>query len=339
MSTPYVLRIHYDLPAGGHDLYTNLLTQLEDFTPRVQPVEPASADCEIGGAQSYFRRSHREIAQLIQLRALAHYGVRTAIGGGRSPMIAAMAADSTALGAVTCIDPDPQATERWLRPRPLITLYGAGPATVRTLSRYGLTTIGQLADTPLVTVQKILGAAGRLLHERSHGIDPRTVTRQEPARSCSAEYRFPRDELDAHQHRRALLQLCEQIGFQLRDTDQAARRLALTVRYSDQATTQRTRMLPEATNHSAALTHTAYDMLEALGLQRARVTGIGLRGEVLTPAETTHHQLTFDPSDDRARKLEAAADRARARYGPDAVHPATLAGRARAAETPPRARP
>ncbi|MFF4806054.1 hypothetical protein ACFY1U_48055 [Streptomyces sp. NPDC001351] len=36
--------------------------------------------------------------------------------------------------------------------------------------------------------------------------------------------------------------------------------------------------------------------------------------------------MSFDPDDNKARRIEAAADRAR-RFGPDAVVPAALAGR------------
>lgn len=52
---------------------------------------------------------------------------------------------------------------------------------------------------------------------------------------------------------------------------------------------------------------------------------VALRAEGLAPAGRAAHQLTFDPTDDKLRRLEAAADRARARFGPGAVLPGTLA--------------
>jgi DNA polymerase-4 len=55
------------------------------------------------------------------------------------------------------------------------------------------------------------------------------------------------------------------------------------------------------------------------------VVGIAIRAEALAPAPGAHHQLTFDAGDDKARRIEAAADRARARFGPSAVKPAALA--------------
>ena len=114
----------------------------------------------------------------------------------------------------------------------------------------------------------------------------------------------------------------------MRGEDQVCRSLALTVRYADRtgyATITRTRTLPEPTAHSAALTAAAYRMYESLGLQRARVRAVSLRAEGLGPAERATHQLTFDPTDERARRIEEVADRARDKFGPGAIVPGTLA--------------
>lgn len=112
----------------------------------------------------------------------------------------------------------------------------------------------------------------------------------------------------------------------MRVDEQVCRSLTLTVRYADRSTTTRTRTLREPTAHSVALVAAAYRIHDSLGLQRARVRGLSLRAEGLAPAERATRQLTFDPVDDRARRIEAVADRARARFGPRAVVPGTLAG-------------
>jgi hypothetical protein len=66
-------------------------------------------------------------------------------------------------------------------------------------------------------------------------------------------------------------------------------------------------------------------MYDALGLQRARVRALALRAEGLDSAEHASHQLTFDPLDEKARRIEEVADRARAKFGPHAVMPGALA--------------
>ena len=102
------------------------------------------------------------------------------------------------------------------------------------------------------------------------------------------------------------------------------RTLTLTVRYADRTSTTKSRTLAEATSHSAALARAAYELHATYGLERARVRAIALRAHNLSPAEYAYHQLTLDPADDKARRMEAAADRARGRFGSAAVHPAAL---------------
>ncbi|MEU2354358.1 hypothetical protein ABZ599_15555 [Streptomyces misionensis] len=122
-----------------------------------------------------------------------------------------------------------------------------------------------------------------------------------------------------------MLALAEQIGIRLRDQDLAAGRLTLTVRYADRSSSTRTRSLPEPTAHSPVLAATALGALASLGLQRARVRAYTLSADQLRPRDEAHQQLQFDPADERARAAEAACDRARHRFGEDAVRPATLA--------------
>jgi DNA polymerase IV len=327
MTERHILRIHFHLPdASDADVYERLVEQLHGISPRTQALPPADADCDVTGALRYYGRTPYELAQLIQLRALALYGIATTIGSAGNRMLAAMAADATAPGGISHLDNSPEAIAGFLRPRPTGALYGVGPATANLLARHGLHTIGTAADTPPGTLQRLLGKThGRLLHERARGIDDRSVVPQATARSCSADHVFDRDELDPDGHRQALLGLTEHLGTVLRTERQIARRLTLTVRYADRTATVRTRTLTEPTHHTAALTRAAYDIYATLALQRARVRGIALRAEDLQSAERATTQLTFDPGDDKRRRIEAAADKARARFGPAAVIPATTA--------------
>ncbi|WTZ89471.1 hypothetical protein OG512_00665 [Streptomyces sp. NBC_01378] len=182
-----------------------------------------SVDMDVSGALGHFGRSPHELGQILQLRALALYGVHAVVGGGRSPLIAAMAA-ATPPGRITVIAPDDDAVDAFLKPRPIAALPGIGPATAKTLSRYGITTIGQLADTSESVLARILGQqARRELSARARGNDDRPVQRTALIRSTSASRNFDRDELDPDAHRRALLALAEELGARLRTSHEVCR--------------------------------------------------------------------------------------------------------------------
>ncbi|MFF7165963.1 hypothetical protein ACFZBP_32095 [Streptomyces sp. NPDC008086] len=321
-----ILCVRFQLPPTDDAALPGLLGLLEDFTPVVEALPPDGALADLRGAERYFGRGALELASVIRVRALAHHGIDCAIGAGPGPMLARVALRDARPG-VTCAVPEgPDAIAEFLADKPVAALPGVGAATARTLCEYGLDTLGLVAAAPLSTLQRLVGAkAGRELREKANGIDRGRVVPNAVSRSLATERPFTRDELDPDRHRRALLSAADELGARLRALDKVCRTLTLTVRYADRSSMTRSRTLKEPTAHSAALTKVAYGMYEALGLQRARVRALALRAEGLDPAEQASYQLTFDPLDEKARRLEEVADRARAKFGPHAVKPGSLA--------------
>ncbi|NEY32943.1 hypothetical protein GTU99_12205 [Streptomyces sp. PRKS01-65] len=321
-----ILCVRFQLPPMYEAALPRLLGMLEEFTPVVQALPPDGALADLRGAERYFGRSAVELASVIRVRALALYGVDCVIGAGPGPMLARMALRDARPGATCAVPGDPEGIARFLAGKPVAALPGVGAATARTLCEYGLDTLGRVAAAPLSTLQRLVGAkTGRELREKARGVDRGRVVPNGVSRSLAAERPFGRDELDPDRHRRALLSAAEELGSRLRALDKVCRTLTLTVRYADRSATTRSRTLAEPTAHSAALTRAGYGMYEALGLQRARVRALALRAEGLGPAEQAAHQLTFDPVDEKVRRIEEVADRARAKFGPRAVMPGSLA--------------
>jgi nucleotidyltransferase/DNA polymerase involved in DNA repair len=321
-----ILCVRFQLPPAHEAALPGLLGLLEEFTPVVEALPPDGALADLRGAERYFGRSAVELASVIRVRALARYGVDCVIGAGPGPMLARVALGAARPG-VTCAVPE-DAVAEFLADKPVAALPGVGTATARTLSEYGLDTLGLVAAAPLSTLQRLIGAkAGRELREKASGIDRGRVVPNAVSRSLATERAFDLDELDPDLHRTALLSAAEELGARLRAVRKICRTLTLTVRYADRSSTTRSRTLKEPTAHSAALTRAAYGMYEALGLQRARVRALVLRAEGLAPADQASYQLTFDPVDEKVRRVEEVADRARARFGPRAVMPGALGRR------------
>ncbi|MGW0365633.1 DNA polymerase Y family protein [Streptomyces sp. NPDC002990] len=323
------LRLH---PADGGPLgaqaYAGVLALLGGLTPAVQALPPDTALADIRGALRYFGWDAARLAAVIRVRALALYGVDCAVGVAGNPMLARMAVREAGPGGTLVVPDEPAAVFGFLAGKPVAALDGVGPKTAHTLCSYGLDSVGRIAAAPPAALRRILGARlGREVYERALGVDRTPVQPGAAARSIAAERPFDRDELDPVRHRRALLSLTEELGARLRTQgqEQVCRALSLTVRCADRTTLTRTRTLAEPTAHTAALTATAYALYAGLGLQRARVRALSLRAEDLVPAERAARQLSFDPQDEKARRLEAVTDQVRARFGPHVIARGTLA--------------
>ncbi|XVJ79268.1 hypothetical protein H7827_03260 [Streptomyces sp. JH002] len=307
---------------AAEDAYPGLLDLLHGISPIVQALPPDSALVDVSGARRYFGREAVSLAELIRVRALALHGVDVTIGVARNPLLARMAGQQGGGRGVHEVTD----AAAFLDPLPPTALHGIGAATARALDGYGLDTIGRVNAAPAATLQRILGAApARRLRELARGVDPTLVTPAAPPRSLRADHRFPHDELDPARRHGALLALADDLGYRLRGSGQTARTLTLTVRYADRSTTTRSRTLPEPTAHTPVLAAAAHALHDVLGLQRARVRTVSLRADDLADADRAHQQLTLDPRDERRRAAEAAADRARRRFGAAAVGPAGAA--------------
>lgn len=162
------LHLHAALSEAQYD---DVIELMSGITPHVQAVPPNAVQLDLTSALRYFDLSPYDLVQTTMMRLKALYGIDSSAGLAGNRMLAAMAADASAPGHTTWIR-DGQAAD-WLHPRPVTALPGIGRATADTLSRYGLHTIGQVADLSAATLQRLLGAgSARLLAERARGHDP-----------------------------------------------------------------------------------------------------------------------------------------------------------------------
>jgi DNA polymerase-4 len=218
---------------------------------------------------------------------------------------------------------DPADVTSWLGPLPVGDLYGIGPRQAGVLRENGIHCVGLLASVPPATVQRLLGGrAGRQAADRARGIDPRPVVPRALPASATVGRAFAQHTLDGAAVRAALLGLVVRLGRLLRRRGQAARALTLTLKFAGGSSWDITRRLPEPSAHDEDLRALAYRLMDAAGLQRGRLTGLVLRGEDLVDADRVAQQISLDKAREARLVAEAAMDRIRDRFGPDAVGPA-----------------
>ncbi|MEU7466301.1 MULTISPECIES: DNA polymerase Y family protein [Streptomyces] len=304
------------------ETYRQVLELLAGLSAVVQALPPSAALVELKGALRYHGTTPQHLGEILRLRTVAQLGVDVRVGIGPTITVAATAsARITDPGGVLAIIPG-QAAD-WLAPLPVAALHGIGPRQAALLRRYGIHAVGQLAALPTATLQRLLGAAaGRRAADRARGIDPRPVTPRLLPASTAIRHTFPRDTHDGAAVRAALLSLVVQLALRLRRRGQAARALTLTLRFADGTGWEKTRRLPEPSAHEDDLRTVAYQLMDAAGLQRARLAGLVLKGDDLVDAGRVAQQISLDRARESRLVAEDAMDRVRRRFGPGAVGPA-----------------
>jgi DNA polymerase-4 len=310
---------------------TSVIETFRAVTPQVEVVSLDEAFLDVSGSLRRFG-SPRTIAELLRSRVHDEQGITCSVGVAASVSVAKLASRRAKPDGVVVVPPSE--VTGFLHPLDVGELWGVGEKTRDMLHRLGLVTVGDVAHTPLRTLQRAVGSAlGSHLHELAWGTDRRAVNPGrsgvfghgvDPERSMGAQETFGRDTDDREVILREVLRLAAKVGNRMRVAGVAGRTVTLTVRFADFTTITRSRTLPEATDVTREIHQAATRLYDALGLQRARVRLVGVRVEGLVPRATVQRQLVLGERDHGWRDADRAVDLATRRFGTHAVRPASL---------------
>ncbi len=292
------------------------------ITPLVEPLSLDEAFLDVRGALRRFGGA-REVGEWIRASVQDEQQITCSVGVASTKFVAKLASAHCKPDGLLVVPAD--GVVSFLHPLPVSALWGVGEKTEEVLSKLGLRTVGDLASTPLSTLQRALGpAAGAHLSALSWGRDQRVVTPSEPEKSVGAEETFPVDVDDPAVVRRELLRLSERTAARLRAAGQVGRTVSLKVRFADFTTITRSKTLKEHTDVGREVYQTALALYDALGLERARLRLVGVRVEQITDAEHQPRQLLLGEPERGWREAEQAVDAAARKFGAGAVRPAAL---------------
>ena len=312
---------------------SSVMENFRRVTPLVEVISLDEAFLDVRGST---RRLGSPVEIAERLRATIHdeQGITCSVGLAASMTMAKLASRwAKPDGVFVC---PPSSVTTMLHPLDVGELYGVGEKTRELLHRLGLVTVGDLAHTPVRTLQRAVGDhLGRHLHDLAWGVDDRQVVARtsggyfgvlggDPDKSMGANETFGLDTDDRAAIVRELLRLTDRVTTRMRVAGVAGRTVTLTVRFADFTTITRSRTLPEATDITQEVYRQAVRSYDALGLQRARIRLVGVRVEGLVPRERVHRQLVLGERDRGWSEADRAADRVVRRFGADAVRPASL---------------
>jgi DNA polymerase IV len=113
-------------------------------------------------------------------------------------------------------------------------MWGVGPVAKMRLAEVGVHTIGQLAQTPGWSLDRLLGrAAGEKLAALAWNRDPREIETRHRARSAGAQSALGKRPADETVFRPALYHLADRIAARLRAKSLSGRTVTARVRFAD----------------------------------------------------------------------------------------------------------
>ena len=210
----------------------------------------------------------------------------------------------------------PAGTERsFLAPLAVSRMPFIGKETERKLVIRGISTIGQLSETPVDLLERLFGVHGRHLWERANGLDNSPVEPYREQKSMSTERTFQEDIGDGQQLRDRLTALVTQLAFELRQDHKLTACVAVKVRYGDFSTFTQQRTITTTANDSVLMRH-AQEIFHQLHDARRPLRLLGVRfGDLSVGNQQTN---LFDDTV-RETQLLRELDHIRERFGTKAI--------------------
>jgi DNA polymerase-4 len=290
------------------------------YTPLVEPLSLDEAFLDVTHSHD-LHGGGLDLARRIKAEVRAETGLTVSAGVADMKLAAKIASDLGKPDGLVVVPAG--GTRAFLAPLPVSRLWGVGKVTEAALARVRIHTIGQLAAAPEAQLVTVLGAThARELRALARGEDPREVIADEPAKSIGAEETFERDLRGREPLLPHLREQAERVARRLRDAGKRARTITLKVKYADFTLVTRRTTLATSTDDGRVIFDAAREQLERVELERAvRLSGIGASG-FDGPAE----QLPLFGSGDARRReaLNRAVDSVNARFGRDALRPASV---------------
>lgn len=308
---------HFDL----YFRFTKLTRALYcEYAPQVEPFGLDEAWVEVTNTDKLDRLGARGLADEIRRRVKDELGITVSIGVSDNKIFAKLGSDFRKPDAVTMFNRSNMRELIW--PLPCSDLLYIGPATKRKLAKYGIRTIGQLAQTPPDYLHRWLGKWGLILSAYANGLDSSPVAgvdEQQGIKSIGNSTTLPRDLCCDADAGIAFWMLCESVAARLRAHGFLCKTVQISLRTNDLTTFERQKKLAQPTCLASTLHETALELLRDNFSWQLPLRSVGVRAVDLIPAETPQQLSMFAADAQKTERLEHAVDDVRQRFGPRAV--------------------
>ncbi|MCD7819593.1 MAG: DNA polymerase IV [Lachnospiraceae bacterium] len=338
----------------AHDLYrkrsAELMALLHTYTSDIEQASVDECYLDYTPIQRQFA-SPEAAARLIADRVRDTLGFTVNIGIAPNKLLAKMASDFEKPDRVHTLYPEEIPEKMW--PLPVGELFMVGKSSAERLNGFGIRTIGDLAHADPEFLQLHFKSHAKSMWEHANGLDDTPVNPNHPEAKGIGNSKTMSEDLEtAQEARHELLQLAEKVAARLRKEHLAAQSVTVEIKYNTFRSCSRQTQTERPVFTSAMLYDCACQLFDELW-DGTPIRLLGVRTTKLTEENVPVQLTLFDPefgltadesvpdgigekirppvpasvrtesayvqNPEKQRRLEAAMDQIRQKYGKDAV--------------------
>lgn len=269
------------------------------------------------------------IAESIRKSVREELGLTVSIGVSFNKIFAKLGSDMKKPDAITQIRREEVQDKVW--PLDCSEMIYCGRATTAKLAKYGIHTIGQVAETDPAFLKHLLGVNGLALWRFANGTDTSRVMHKDfvsPVKSIGHGITCTADLDGEEEVWRVILELSQDIGHRLRVHELSARGVQVYVRGNDLLGSQFQCKLPFTTQLPSEIANAAFRAFRERYRWGSKVRAVTVRAIDLVPQNSPNQLSIFVNAEklDRRERLQDAIEELRGRFGKTAITYATLLG-------------
>ncbi|MBC8609962.1 DNA polymerase IV [uncultured Ruminococcus sp.] len=309
--------------------YSKLVNQIYlEYTDLVEPFGIDESWLDVTGSRRLFGDG-RTIANTLRERIRRETGLTISVGVSFNKIFAKLGSDYKKPDATTVISREN--FQQLLYPLPVDQLLYVGNAVNKTLKKFSIRTIGDLAGCNKAQLSGVLGKLGENIWEYANGLDSSPVRRfddQPEVKSIGNHITFRRNLTGTEDFKVGILALADSVAMRLRKHGLKCRGVQIIIKDPQLKSISRQTQLENPTDLAKELGQQALSLLSSCWSPEKPIRMLGLTAIQLTEEDCGFQISLFAPQQasdhQKQQELEQTIDKIRQKYGVNSVQQAVI---------------
>lgn len=284
----------------------------EDYSEFIEPFGLDECWLDVTGCE----KSGAAVANEIRNRVKNELGITVSVGVSFNKIFAKLGSDYKKPDAVTVIDESNYKDIAWSLP--CGDLLMVGKSTQKKLNRYGINTIGDLANADISLLHSLFGKNGDALLSFANGSENSPVRHKDEisdVKSVGNSTTAPRDLVNEEDVKTVFRVLCESVSTRLREKGLKGRVVTISVRDKELSSFTRQMKIPANTDISSEIFYYAMKLFRENWFWKNPIRSLGVS---VSDFELSLEQFDFEKTvenREKQEKIETTVDALRRRFG------------------------